>query len=57
MLRRAPVLLYEALDFLEASDDTLLAGWTSIFLLRWCELGQLRRQVVKIGVTHSAPPP
>nr|CUV46818.1 conserved protein of unknown function [Ralstonia solanacearum] len=57
MLRRMPVLLGEALDFLEASDDTLLAGWASILLLRWCELGQLCRQVVKIGVTHSAPPP
>ena len=32
-------------------------SWAAIFLLRRSELGQLCRQVVKIGVTHSAHPP
>ncbi len=54
---KEPVLLCEALDFLEAGNDTLLAGWAAIFLLRRSELGQLCRQVAKIGVTHSVPPP
>ena len=45
MLRRTPVLLCEALDFLEASNDTLLAGWAAIFLLSRSELGQLCRQM------------
>ena len=54
-LRRTPVLLGEALDFFEASDDTLLTGWACIILLRRCKFGQLCRQIVKIEVTHSAP--
>ncbi len=57
MLRRTPVLLCEALDFLEASNDTLLAGWAAIFLLSRSELGKLRSEFVKIRVTHSVPPP
>ncbi len=57
MLRRTPVLLGEALDFLEARDDALLTGRPSGLRLGRCELGKLRSEFVKIGVTHSAPPP
>ena len=57
MLRRTPVLLCEALDFLEASNDTLLAGWAAIFLLSRSELGKLRSEFVMIRVTLSVPPP
>ncbi|EBA47266.1 hypothetical protein BURPS305_3300 [Burkholderia pseudomallei 305] len=57
MLRRTPVLLGEALDFLESGDDALFAGGASVFLFGRGKLGQLCRQVVKIGVTHNAPLP
>ena len=57
VLRRTAVLFGEALDFLEARDDALLTGRPAALLLRRCELGKLRSEFVKIGVTHSVPPP
>ena len=57
MLRRATVLLGEALDFLEAGDDALLVRRASALLLGLGKLGELRSEFVEIEVTHSGPPP
>lgn len=57
VLRRTVVLLSKALDFLEARDDALLACRAAALLLGRSELGKLRGECVKIGVTHSVPPP
>ena len=56
VLRWATVLLIETLDFLKPGDDALLARRAAARLLRRVELGKLRRQLVEVGITQSAPP-
>src|SRR5206468_3513359 len=54
---RAAVGFGETLDFLEARDDAFLACATAAFLFLRGEVGEVRRQFVKIEVIrHSAPP-
>ena len=57
MTRRASMLLREALDLFKTSNDTLITGRTSGFLLNWCKLPQLCRDIVIFSFTHNAPPP
>jgi len=57
MLRSMTVLLDKALDFLESSDDALVARGAPTLLFRLGEVVEFGAQFVKIEVTHSAPHP
>ena len=57
MLGSPAVLLHEALDFLEARDDPLLAWGAPDLLGRLGEVGELVAQLVEVEVTHSDPRP
>ena len=55
VLRRASVLIHEALDLLEARDDALLARRAPGRLLGLGEVGQRVGEFVEVDVSHSGP--
>ncbi len=48
-------VLDEALDFLEAGDDALLARRAAALLLRLGEVVEFGAQFVEVEVSHSGP--